>query len=554
MDLACLLTLALALTGAPLDPRTEGPQCAVVYNRRLPESQALAEYYATRRGVPSNQVFGFELPTTETMSREEFRNGLQQPLFKALEQGGLLTLQGAAPSRVTGGRVRYVTLCWGVPVRIPRDAGLVEPGQNKLPEPLQRNEAAVDSELAWLPLLPQNPALTGPIDNPLRGRTNAAQFHPTNGVLLVARLDGPSAEIARGLIDKAIAAETNGLWGRAYFDLRGLTNEALIQGEQWLRGAAEFVRRAGYETVVDERPATFGPGFPMSAIACYAGWYDSQVSGPFTRPVVEFMPGAIAYHLHSFSAAVVRSADQHWVGPLLAKGATATLGFVDEPYLQFTPNVAMLWAALVGYGFSYGEAAYASQPVLSWQTTVVGDPLYRPFGRLAPGEHVGFRFAALQQMLLMTTNQVWLPWATLQSVNFQLALGQSPAAVLNDLERDPGSPQSSVLLEKQGDLCEGLGKLSDAIAAYRRALRLSTSTQQRIRVTQALAQLLGLFTREAEALTLYQQFLKDFPDYPEPVEIYRKMLPLARTLNQPAEVARLQAEIDRSAPPPPVSK
>ena len=32
-------------------------------------------------------------------------------------------------------------------------------------------------------------------------------------------------------------------------------------------------------------------------------------------------------------------------------------------------------------GFSFGEAAYASQPVLSWQTTVIGDPLYRPFGQ-----------------------------------------------------------------------------------------------------------------------------------------------------------------------------
>jgi hypothetical protein len=37
-------------------------------------------------------------------------------------------------------------------------------------------------------------------------------MHPTNGILLVTRLDGPSASIARGLVDKALEAETNGLW------------------------------------------------------------------------------------------------------------------------------------------------------------------------------------------------------------------------------------------------------------------------------------------------------------------------------------------------------
>jgi uncharacterized protein (TIGR03790 family) len=54
-------------------------------------------------------------------------------------------------------------------------------------------------------------------------------------------------------------AETNGLWGRAYFDLRGLTNGDYKKGDDWLRGAAEAARRYGFETVVDDRPETF-PG------------------------------------------------------------------------------------------------------------------------------------------------------------------------------------------------------------------------------------------------------------------------------------------------------
>ena len=81
---------------------------------------------------------------------------------------------------------------------------------------------AVDSELAWLPLVKMDFPLTGPFPNWVYGVTNAALLNPTNGILLVARLDGPTADIANGLVDKAMQAERDGLWGRAYFDARGI--------------------------------------------------------------------------------------------------------------------------------------------------------------------------------------------------------------------------------------------------------------------------------------------------------------------------------------------
>src|SRR5258708_6429367 len=40
-------------------------EVAVVFNSRVPESKEVAEYYAQRRQVPKEQVFGLELPTTE---------------------------------------------------------------------------------------------------------------------------------------------------------------------------------------------------------------------------------------------------------------------------------------------------------------------------------------------------------------------------------------------------------------------------------------------------------------------------------------------------------
>src|SRR5581483_6204582 len=145
--------------------------------------------------------------------------------------------------------------------------------------------------------------------------TNAAAMNPTNGadgILLVARLDGPTAGIARALVDKAMQAEADGLWGRAYFDLRGITNGPYKIGDDWMRHAAEACYLLGFETAVDQRDGTFSPGFPLSQVAFYAGWYDGNVSGPFAQPTVEFMPGAFAYHLHSFSATTLRSTTRQW--------------------------------------------------------------------------------------------------------------------------------------------------------------------------------------------------------------------------------------------------
>ncbi len=224
----------------------------------------------------------------------------------------------------------------------------MEAGMENMRPEMRRDEAAVDSELALLPLIEEKLPLAGPLRNPVYTTTNARdRCIPTNGVLLVTRLDGPTPAIARGLVDKALQAEADGLWGRAYFDLRNITEPGYKQGDDWIRGAAEICRRMGFETMVDENPGTFPAAFPMSQIAIYIGWYDGNVSGPFTQPAVEFMPGAFAYHLHSYSAATLRSTNQNWAGPLLAKGATITMGCVDEPYLSGTPDVAVFTARLI---------------------------------------------------------------------------------------------------------------------------------------------------------------------------------------------------------------
>jgi hypothetical protein len=134
----------------------------------------------------------------------------------------------------------------------------------------------------------------------------------------------------------------------------------------------------GFDLSVGHGPSTVPIGARFDAPVLYFGWYAQDVNGPFLLPGFRFPPGAIAVHIHSFSAHTLRSATEGWCGPLVARGVTATVGNVFEPYLEFLHRPDLLIEALAR-GEDLVDAAYYALPVLSWQSIVIGDPLYRPF-------------------------------------------------------------------------------------------------------------------------------------------------------------------------------
>lgn len=529
----------------PMFGANPGDEVVVVYNTRVPESKEIAQYYALKRQVPTNQVFGFDLPTGEDMSRKEYEILLELPLAKAIRSNQLWHFESQlVPAtnhqpekliwKIDQSKIRYAALCYGVPIRIDPDPNHQEDNNEQLRPEMRRNEAAVDSEVALLPLINEKVPLNGPVRNPMYGTTNEAVLHPTSGILLVSRLDGPTASIARGLVDKALQGERDGLWGNTYFDVRNTTDPAYKTGDEWIRNASEICRRLGFETVVDENPGTFPAGFPMSQIAIYIGWYDINASGPFTRPTVEFMPGAFAYHLHSYSAHPFRSTTQAWVGPLLAKGATATMGCVEEPYLTGTPDMTIFTARFVYSGMSFGEAAYASQTALSWQTTVVGDPLYRPFGKNPD----------VLKDELFRRNSKLLDWYYLRLLNVNLAAGKPIADGVAVLEQFENTKSSAILTEKLGNLYAAQGKPASAAHAYQEALKLDPTPQQRLRLQLALGEKLTLTDETAKAFQTYQALLHDDPDYPDKPRIYKSLLDLAEKLGKKDEAQTYRSALN----------
>ncbi|HEY5345198.1 MAG TPA: TIGR03790 family protein [Verrucomicrobiae bacterium] len=512
--LRIILPLALlALT--PFFARGGGEEVVVVYNSQMPESKMVAEHYAAMRQVPANQIFGFGLTTNEIITRADFTDFLQKPLADRLEAAGLWKFgEVTAPAtngqpaqtdiRVVASKIRYAVLCYGVPLKIAPSSLLEEFAAKITRDEFRRNEASVDSELTWLPVFKMKIPLTGPLPNPFYLCTNRATMNCTNGLLLVSRLDGPTPEIANGLVDKAIEAENTGLWGRAYFDARGLdATNAYYLGDVWTLAGADICRQLGFEVEVDTNEATLPASFPMSHIAIYCGWYAFDPCGPFLQSKMEFMPGAFAYHLNSYSAESVRTATQHWCGPLLGKGATCTMGCVYEPYLQFNPNIAFTLQAL-GNGYTFGEAAWASQLALSWQTAVIGDPLYQPFKKTPPELHA----------LLARTKNPLIEWSFDRLICLDLARGVRASELLSFLANLPTTANSAVLNEKLGALYDASGKPSSAIESWQNALKLNPSPEQKIRLRLTLGEKLMAQNRDAEALENYRTLIAEAPHYP----------------------------------------
>ena len=379
---AALAAPAPAQPAAPFDYR---PATVVVFNDADPESRSLAEYYAAKRNIPTSHLLGLTTSTDETITREAFRQTIEAPLQAAFVERGwwktdVLPKEGKIAVQTT---IRVLTLIRGLPLRISELAPPTPPAGSPPPASgiAQTNASSVDSELAVAGLFDK--PLGGPLPNPFFGKTESFAALPFTPMFLVGRLDGPDPATARRLLDDALATEATGLYGKAYIDLAQKNEPGYKLGEDWLLAAARALELQGIPTMVDSLPSTLPPNFPMQDAAFYLGWYTQTADGPFLNPAFTFRPGAIACHIHSFSATSLRNSRDFWCGPLLAKGAAAVLGNVWEPYLQFTTHLDAFTNGLLA-GRNLAEAAWGATQALSWMNVVLGDPLYTPLAPAPP--------------------------------------------------------------------------------------------------------------------------------------------------------------------------
>lgn len=387
---ALFLAIGRCLSPAPAPPpeafhapeENLAASAAVIFNENDPLSRDLAQFYAQKRGIDPARVVGLKCPLQEEISREEYDSTIAEPLRAVFDERHWWvrapdSLANGPENPVIANRIRYLAVIRGVPLKIKQTANY--PGDAcTQPAPYKDiNCASVDSELSVLGVFTHH--ISGILNNPYYHSYTRFTDFASPGMMLAARLDAPTGEIVRRMINDSLAAERDGLWGRCYVDSRGIppNSSAFAVGDQWMRRISDEIMPPILPTVLDDQPGLFANAYPMTGAALYYGWYSEQPAGVVAQSGFRFLPGAVAFHLHSFSATSVRDSAHWWVGPMLTRGAAAVLGNVYEPYLALTTHFDD-FAERLAAGMTLAESAYAATPGLSWMNDVIGDPLYRP--------------------------------------------------------------------------------------------------------------------------------------------------------------------------------
>jgi len=369
----------------PLSDEALAAATIVIFNENDVESTALAGFYAEKRSIPKTNLIGVKCTAKDEINRAEYDQLIAEPIREALILRKLW-VKKKEPDESGGVReskVRFAVVMKGMPLKIAASGPYLGDEPKGQPEVIAHNEASLDSELAVLGLWTRT--ISGALANPYWRARERITSIPLQSQLLVCRLDAQKAETVRRMIDDSLLAEKNGLRGLVYVDGRGITKGGLSLGDTWLNGVANDARKNGLPVIQDVGADVFPSSYPMRHTALYFGWYTENIAGALAHPDFRFVPGAVAVHLHSFSASSLQEAGRWWCGPLLEAGAAATIGNVYEPYLGLTANLDVFEQRL-REGFTFAEASYMSQRFLSWMTTFIGDPLYRPFKFLSEGQ------------------------------------------------------------------------------------------------------------------------------------------------------------------------
>ncbi len=368
------LLLLFCLMLLPANATLRPEHVVVVYNESSSFSRDCALSYAKLRSIPSTHLLPLKLDTKKKdITQSEFDEGMREPL-RAMSTAR--NLQYAGDTRFGLYPIYAMVVMPDLPWRIKPSP--VKEGEKA--RPWQMTDAAsVDSELSLL----------GAKSYPRHASLRNAYFKKDEGLpdkgfpmLSVCRIDSPDAHVTRRLMTTPLQVEKwGGLKGATVVDWGG-PHEA---GDVMFRAVAQRAADFGHQLHVHPIKSTIEEGYPMpNPCALYFGWYSQDVCGPFKmdnqKPRFTLAPGAVAVHLHSFSATTL-NAKRAWVGPMLMKGAAVTAGNTWEPYLQgcLEPNI---FHDRLLKGYCIAEAALMATPSLSWQGVVIGDPLYRPFPKV----------------------------------------------------------------------------------------------------------------------------------------------------------------------------
>lgn len=337
----------------------------VLYNAQSADGQQVANYYAQVH--PGVQLLGLQnVSSDEEISAETYLSTIRPQILPALTSS-----------------IDVIVTTKGLPLRINAGARPADSTSYdwKRYSSLESELTRIDSidtvaemgDQFWAPAasLPANPYY----------QVSQNFAHEVQGTRLTSRLDGFSVGDVKGAIDRAQRAViTHGTATRFVLDDDPAKNYDLMPSL-----ANNVLTPQGFQYTYDNTSAFIGSS--EGPVIGYVSHGRNQSSTPANYIVdsqaglqFSLADGAIFHTWESFNAySFVEGGNrsgQGLVGEWLARGGTAAVGHVQEPWASLfnVTNEDRLIAMLLD-GYTLAEAAWSATRQLSFVNTVVGDPL-----------------------------------------------------------------------------------------------------------------------------------------------------------------------------------
>lgn len=311
----------------PLVPRTLG----ILVNKADPDSIALGDAYAKKRGIPVENIITVEVPIADGLQLKRFLP-VKEMIAPIIEQRGL----------------RGLVVAWQKPYRV--EAMSITYALSLGPDTIKKGGGCRPSD-----------------PNPIFGAPAGIDLPFPVTMMLVG---GPEPADALALVEKAGEGDARD-WDAAV--VLAYTNDKLRSGPReggYLEAMKRFRSRIKFDVVQPGRLVR------RNDIIGY------QTGNAKVRPLnaLPFVVGAFVDNLTSFGGVLYGGNSQTRITEFMKAGATASYGTVSEPCnytfkFPFTPTLLEAYLS----GDTLVEAYWKSVGMVT-EGLFIGEPLARPFG------------------------------------------------------------------------------------------------------------------------------------------------------------------------------
>ncbi len=351
------------LNFAKVEGTNDSRRVLLVCNNKSADSIDVAEYYAKKRQIPSENIVQIACSDYETITPTFYRTTIEDPIKFAIKN---------CPNQID-----FIVLTKGIPIRVGDMYG-----------------ASVDSNIAAMSLSFEPLPTTRPPEGDAEILRSGNPYYSSTerfsskkfGFYLTTRLDGYTVGDVKRMIERSVKAKPEN--GPFFFDLAANRTSGAygaLNGE--MKVSATSLKDRGFNVIVENTPNFVNPKVPLMG---YVSWgsNDSQFDRKTYRSI-RFKPGAISETFVSTSArSFMEQPDgQSQIGDLIEAGITGIKGYASEPWTVALANPDILMDRYTR-GYNLAESFYAASRLLKWKDIIIGDPLCAPYSKAEEGVKV----------------------------------------------------------------------------------------------------------------------------------------------------------------------